>query len=489
MRLPAGFVDRVRPLFSDEEDFAAFLASFDLPPRAGVRANPPRMDREGLRRLLAATGSGPLDFADVPWCPDGLLIPPDHAFGRHPLHDAGLFYLQEPSAMLPVEVLDPRPGDRVLDLCAAPGGKSVQIAARLGGEGFLLANDVSEDRARALVRNLERCGVTCAAVVVADPDRLADRLPDYFDRTLVDAPCSGEGMFRREPSSISRWAEFADGRCRNLQDAILDAADRLLAPGGRLVYSTCTFGAGEDEETIAAFLDRHAGYRLIAIPKSDGLSDALDLGRGLSSAVRIWPHRAPGDGHFCACLEKASSGKTAPGARASEAHIPDMPVSFASLDPAVVDAFRRFAGPVLAPPTAERLVGWLSGERHATLDGDHVHVLPATPPDLSGLRVLKRGFHFGSLQTDRKGLRFEPSHSLALILGGDEVLRAVDLKVEDGTALRYLKGETVSVEEAGAPLDAGGTAAARVLGFPVGWLRPTGRGMFKNLYPPGWRRQ
>jgi NOL1/NOP2/sun family putative RNA methylase len=483
VKLPDGFVDRVRPLFAEEEDFRDFLSSFDHPPRAGVRANPPRMNREDLRLLLGAGQAGPPDFADVPWCRDGLLIPQDHAFGRHPLHDAGLFYLQEPSAMLPVEVLDPHPGDRVLDLCAAPGGKSVQIAARLGGEGFLLANDVSEDRARALVRNLERCGVTCAAVVVADPDRLADRLPAFFDRILVDAPCSGEGMFRRDPSSISRWAEFADGRCRTLQDAILDAADRLLSPGGRLVYSTCTFEADEDEETIAAFLDRHADYRLLAIRKSTGLSDALDLGRGLSAAARIWPHRAPGDGHFCAALEKEGSVVLP----SNVAH--DSSASFASLAPEAVDAFRRFAEPVLAPSTAERLAVWLSGERHATLDGDHVHVLPTPPPDLSGLRVLKRGFHFGSLQTDRKGLRFEPSHSLALILSGDAALRAVDLSVEDGTALRYLKGETVSVEETGPPLEAGGTAIARVLGFPVGWLRPMGRGMFKNLYPPGWRRQ
>jgi NOL1/NOP2/sun family putative RNA methylase len=477
VRLPVGFVDRVRPLFTEAEDFDAFLASFDLPPRAGVRANPPRMDRESLRRLLSL-GDSP-DSGDVPWCPDGLLIPPGHTFGRHPLHDAGLFYLQEPSAMLPVEVLDPRPGDRVLDLCAAPGGKSVQIAARMEGEGILLANDVSEDRARALVRNLERCGVTCAMVAVADPARLADRLPSFFNRILVDAPCSGEGMFRRDSSAVARWGEFADGRCRSQQDDILDAADRLLSPGGRLVYSTCTFEASEDEETIVAFLDRHAGYRLVDVPKTGGISNALDFDRGLSAAARIWPHRAPGDGHFCACLEKAGSGVA----------LSEAPAPFASLDVEAIDAFRRFAEPVLVPSTADRLASWLSGARCATLSGEHLHILPMTPPDLSGLRILKRGFHFGSLHADRKGLRFEPSHSLSLVLGGEEVLRAVDLPVEDGTALRYLKGETLSVEETGTPLDPGGTAAARILGFPVGWLRPMGRGMFKNLYPPGWRRQ
>ena len=476
MKIPEGFVERVRPLFEDEGEFLAFLSSFDDLPGTGVRANPPRMDRESLRALLPVMGE-PAPVGDVPWCRDGLLLSPDSALGRHPLHEAGLFYLQEPSAMLPVEALDPQPGERVLDLCAAPGGKSVQIAARMAGEGFLLANDRNEDRARALVRNLERCGVTNAAVVVEDPDRLADRLAGAFDRVLVDAPCSGEGMFRRDPGAASRWAEYADGRCRDQQDAILDAADRLLAPGGRLVYSTCTFSIDENEGTVEAFLARHPGYCPVAVPKSGSISDAFDLGCGLSAAARVWPHRAPGDGHFCACLEKAGERT------ARNENVP-----LARLAPATVDAFRRIAETLLVPPARDRLALWLTGGRSATISGDHIHVLPSAPLDLAGLHVLKRGFHFGSLQEDRHGLRFEPSHSLALVLRREELLRVVDLSVEDGTALRYLKGETLTVDELDEPLAAGGTAAACVMGYPIGWVRPMGRGMFKNLYPPGWRR-
>jgi len=465
-------------------EFAAFLASFDAPYAAGIRAVPPRMSREGLRALLPAMGeSEPL--GDVPWCPDGLAIRPDAAPGRHPLHDAGLFYLQEPSAMLPVEVLAPRPRERVLDLCAAPGGKSVQIAARMAGEGFLLANDLHEDRARALVRNLERCGATNAAVTVSSPDRLAARLPASFDRVLVDAPCSGEGMFRRDPGSAGRWAKYADGSCRSGQDAILDAADELLRPGGRLVYSTCTFSPDEDESTIAAFLDRHPGYRLVPIAKTGGMSDAFDLGRGLSAAARIWPHRAPGDGHFCACLEKAGETPVDLATRRAD----DADGAFAPLGAPERDAFRRFAAPVLTESALERFAGWISGARHAVLSGGHAHVLPCAPPDLSRLHVLKRGFHLGTFEEDRKGLRFAPSHSLALVLARKDLRRAVELPVEDGTALRYLKGETVSAVEPDGPLDAGGFAVATVMGFPIGWLKPTGGGQFKNLYPPGWRRQ
>jgi 16S rRNA C967 or C1407 C5-methylase (RsmB/RsmF family) len=483
--LPPAFVACLRPRFpEDGTEFADFLASFDAPYAAGIRAVPPRMSREGLRALLPAMGeAGPL--GDVPWCPDGLAIRPDATPGRHPLHDAGLFYLQEPSAMLPVEVLAPRPGERVLDLCAAPGGKSVQIAARMAGEGFLLANDLHEDRARALVRNLERCGATNAAVTVSSPDRLAARFPSYFDRVLVDAPCSGEGMFRRDPGSTGRWAQYADGSCRREQDAILDSADELLKPGGRLVYSTCTFSPDEDEETVAAFLDRHSGYRLVPIAKTGGMSDAFDLGRGLSAAARIWPHRAPGDGHFCACLEKA--GETSGASGSTRGPNPESG-AFAPLGAAERDAFRRFAAPVLTEEALERFGGWIAGDRHAALSGGHVHVLPCAT-DLSRLHVLKRGFHLGTFEVDRKGLRFVPSHSFALVLTRADLLRAVELPVEDGTALRYLKGETVSAFEPDGPLDASGFAVATVMGFPLGWLKPMGAGQFKNLYPPGWRRQ
>jgi len=487
VKLPPGFVARLRPRFpEDGEEFAAFLASFDAPFVSGIRANSPRTTREGLRALLSAMGE-PAPLADVPWCPDGLVLARDGAPGRHPLHDAGLFYLQEPSAMLPVEVLAPRPGERVLDLCAAPGGKSVQIASAMGGEGFLLANDLHEDRARALVRNLERCGATQAAVTVGSPDRLAARLPGYFDRILVDAPCSGEGMFRRDPGSAARWAQYADGSCRSAQDAILDAADELLRPGGRLVYSTCTFSPDEDEETVAAFLDRHPGYRPVPIAKTGGMDDAFDLGRGLSAAARIWPHRAPGDGHFCACLEKPGDDAGARGS--TESATGTGKPTFAPLGPSERDAFRRFAEPVLAPEALDRVASWISGARHAALSGGHVHLLSSNPPDLSRLHVLKRGFHLGSFAEDRRGLRFSPSHSLALVLARADLQRVVDLPVEDGTALRYLKGETVSVAEPGGAMEAGGSAAAVVMGFPTGWLKPQGGGQFKNLYPPGWRRQ
>ena len=239
------------------------------------------------------------------WCPDGTLYPDTERPAKSILYHAGLFYIQEPSAMCPVEVLKPEPGHRVLDLCAAPGGKSSQIAGHLQGRGLLVANDASPSRSRALVNNLERMGVTNAVITTELPKKLADRFPQFFDRILIDAPCSGEGMFRRDADAVKAYTANKPAACVAMQQEILRFAAKMLKPGGRLVYSTCTFNTQENEDMICGFLEGHSDFAIVPIDH-ETLGISLGL-KDLPQAGRIFPHRAKGEGHFVALLERTDA--------------------------------------------------------------------------------------------------------------------------------------------------------------------------------------
>ena len=285
-RYPAAFLDECREILKDE--FPAFLRALALPPRRALRLNPQRNGAE-----QAAAPFLPDSAPRVPWEPLGRYLAADAKPGAGIAHAAGAFYLQDASAMAPVAALDPRPGERVLDLCAAPGGKSGQIAARLNGRGFLLSNEIEFSRARILLGNLERLGVTNAFVTSAPAEALARALPAFFDRVLVDAPCSGEGMFRRDPEAASQWNPDAPAGCAARQTAILNDAARMVRPGGKLVYSTCTFNRLENEGTVREFLRAHPDFE----------PDAFDLpgvGASQDGCLRLWPHRIEGEGHFLA---------------------------------------------------------------------------------------------------------------------------------------------------------------------------------------------
>lgn len=497
MEWPDPFVRRMEAQFRESgtpDAFRAFLDSLDAPPSRAIRANPLKVDPAAdfltlLLRMAAdqSLAADPASFPRVPWSPDGFFLPPGLMPGRHPLQATGIFYIQEPSAMLPAAVLDPQPGERILDLCAAPGGKTGRIAAAMANRGLLVANDLHADRVRALVRNLELLGVSNTVVLNESPDRIARFLPDRFDRVLVDAPCSGEGMFRRDPDAVRSWKAYGPAACVPLQRGILDAAWSALRPGGVLVYSTCTFSEEENEDQVLSFLDRHPDARLdnLGAFAPGGPPDGMGpvASRRLPGTLRIWPHhrqderRQGGDGHFCARLVRLPEGPSPrPTDPPGSGQKPQRP------SPAVLGVVRARLAEVLAPSSLSSLLE----ERVPALSihGDHLHGLPEDAPDLRGLRIAKHGLHLGQVRTVRNGLRFDPAHSLALALRGTDLVRRVDLASGDPAVRALLRGETLCLDT-----DGPGYTVLCLDGFPVAWGLADGRGLVKNLLPPGWRRE
>ncbi len=325
VQLPPQFLQRMEQLLGDE--YEAFLQSYEQSPRAGLRVNTLKISNEQFR------SKSPFELRPIPWCDTGYYLSAEERPGKHPYYYSGLYYIQEPSAMSPVEALQVEPGDRVLDLCAAPGGKSTQIAAALQGQGLLVTNDLSADRIRALGKNLELCGVRNAIVLNETPDRIADRFEGFFDKILVDAPCSGEGMFRKDEDAARQWLNHSVESCSIMQRDILRTVARMLAPGGRIVYSTCTFAPEENERSIAVFLDQHPEFRatlpagsehfqpgqsrwatLVEQELAEGRSVLNQMAAGEPSpsaeaiaqtdrTVRLWPHHIEGEGHYLAVLD------------------------------------------------------------------------------------------------------------------------------------------------------------------------------------------
>ena len=393
----------------------------------------------------------PFTLSPLPWAAYGFWYPSEERPGLHPWHEAGLYYLQEPSAMAPAELLGVEPGLRVLDLCAAPGGKSTQLAAKMRGQGLLVCNEYHPKRAKILSQNVERMAISNALVLQETPERLAKRFPGWFHRVLVDAPCSGEGMFRKEAAALEDWSPELVEMCARRQAGILDAAAELLAPGGRLVYSTCTFAPQEDEGAVAAFLARHPEFEIevLDVPwfsPGDGAA-----GPGLEHTFRLWPHKLRGEGHYAAVLRKGA-GEAAP------------PPAFARPDrlPAPWEAFARDLGVQLPAGTALAF-------------GPSWFWAPEELPDLTGLRVLRPGLELGQC----RGERFLPAHALALWLSNAS--RTWSLDPLGPEAARYLAGE----ELRGSP---SGWTLVTVGSLSLGWAKGSG-GVLKNHYPKGLRRR
>ena len=355
--------------------------------------------------------------------------------------------------MAPAALLDAQPGERVLDLCAAPGGKSTQIAGAMAGRGLLVCNEIHPKRARILSGNLERLGFANALVLNEAPERLASRFPGWFDRVLVDAPCSGEGMFRKEEAALTDWSEDTVSMCAARQCAILDEAARLLRPGGRLVYSTCTFAPEENEGVIAAFLAAHPEYQIETVDApffAPGRPDLADGNPDLARTFRLWPHRLRGEGHFAAVLRR-TGGESG-----------EIPLQSTEPLPKEFVEFQR-----------ENLSSIPEGG--AIRFGETVYLAPPDTPALDGLRVLRAGLELGTV---RKG-RFEPAHALAMWLDGAE--NTLSLPADDPAVLRYLRGETL-------PCSASGWTLVQVDGHSLGWGK-TSNGTLKNHYPKGLRRK
>jgi NOL1/NOP2/sun family putative RNA methylase len=441
--LPQAFVNRMKEMLGEE--YVAFEAGFELPPARGLRFNPLKGPAADL------PGTEDWGLRPVPWAENGYYYSEEAAPGRHPYHEAGLYYIQEPSAMISAQLLEARPGERILDLCAAPGGKSTQIAGAMAGRGILVTNEIHPARAKILSENIERMGIANALVTNESPERLAERFPLWFDRIMVDAPCSGEGMFRKNPEAIQQWSPENVTLCAQRQAQILDDAAKMLRPGGVMVYSTCTFAREEDEESVSAFLERHPDFVL-------------------EKEERIWPHKAEGEGHFAARLR-----------RAGDAPAPESP-RVRGCDASLLKDFVQFAEDTLTPGSplydrARKLKGAGKGTpaEGFLLFGENLCEVPEDMPDLRGLKVLRPGLCLGSFKKNR----FEPAHALALSLRPEQVRRHLKLSLEG--AQRYLEGLTLPAEgEKGWTLVCVGE-------YSLGWGKNAG-GMLKNHYPRGLRK-
>ena len=466
--LPAEYLERMKQMLGN--DFPAFLRSYEEPRTRGLRINRLK-DPAGLSAGLPQMKA--FGLRPVPWELDGYYYSEDAAPGRSPLHEAGVFYIQEPSAMAVVPLLEAGPGDRVLDLCAAPGGKSTQIASYLRGKGLLVSNEIHPERARALSGNIERMGIANAVVTSMAPDKLAQAFPAYFDRILVDAPCSGEGMFRKDPGAVAEWSTENVRMCADRQRDILREAASMLKAGGRLVYSTCTFSPEEDEEQVRRFLEERGDLSLLCMKK-------------------LYPHEIEGEGHFAAVFVKEGGTSGASGAGwgpAASGREKKSRISGPMADALKLwEQFYReyFDGP-RSPAMFSRTLTDLENVQ-PVLFGDALYLAPAGFRT-DGIRILRAGLHLGTVCRGR----FEPSHALAMALEKEAAGQAFELipeNGEEGTAYRYLSGESIFCgEDGGCPAGTlrKGWVLMTVCGFSAGWGKYAG-GQIKNHYPKGLRR-
>lgn len=436
--LPKAFKEGMREILKDEYD--AFEASYDGPRYVGLRFNPLKAAREEF------LGAVPFSLEPVDWAREGFYYNPEERPGKSALHEAGAFYIQEPSAMSAVEILDPRPGDRVLDMCAAPGGKSTQIAGRLMGHGLLISNEYVKDRARILSSNIERMGIVNACVINESPDRVASSFPAFFDKILVDAPCSGEGMFKKEENALGEWSPENVKMCHERQLMILDEAAKCLRAGGIITYSTCTFNKLENEGTMDDFLKSHPEFTL-------------------EKTERFWPHRIKGEGHFVARFRL--SGEQVPRE--------DKPVNLTGSEAKLLKEIRAFLSDELKL-TGECIDKLTSGHKPEAF-GDNIYLLPEGIGSLKGLRVERPGLWVATAKKNR----LEPSHSLALALKPSYVVASV--AISDTDADRYIEGNTLTCDPS-----LKGWVLLTVRGFSLSFGKASG-GVIKNHYPKGLRRQ
>ena len=433
MQLPQEFIHRMKERLG--EDFPAFLASYENPPYKALRVNTLKIPTEEFLTV------SPFALEQVPWQKSGFFVREEKP-GADVYHFAGLFYMQEPSAMCAAPLLEVKRGERVLDLCAAPGGKTTQLAAEMRGEGVLIANEIDFARAKILSQNIERLGVTNCAVTKASPAHLSKHFPAYFDKILVDAPCSGEGMFKKEPEAIAHWSLNNVAACAARQREILDEAAKMLSVGGKLVYSTCTFSEEEDEWQIEEFLKSHPAFELLKMTK-------------------LLPHKVRGEGHFAALLLKREGER-----RETPVGLSTPRGRFHHADADRAErAYREFADDFFKTQPTDKVL----------VQGPRVLLVPQEMPDLdpTALVSLRLGVELGEWD----GKLFKPAHALCMAFG-ERARRKVELSRED--AKKYLRGETVT---ANLP---NGWAAVCVEQFPLG-LGKVVNGIVKNHLPKGLR--
>ncbi len=459
MRLPDQFTTQMKELLGSEYD--SYVACLDQPMYHALRVNTLKISVEEFLRIA------PFTLTPVPWCANGFYY--DEKVdqpSRHPYYYAGLYYLQEPSAMTPASVIPIEEGDKVLDICAAPGGKSTELAAKLGRTGYLVSNDISASRAKALLKNLEVFGAPNVLITCEPPNKLSEKFQHYFDKILIDAPCSGEGMFRKSASMVSAWEQNGNEMFAGIQRGILNEIVKMIKPGGTILYSTCTFAPLENEQSIEYLLSLDPDLKLLEVPKYSGFEPGHpewgNTGNPeLTKCARLFPHRLKGEGHFVSLIEKEAGDGVS--------HISDyMP-----------------GKSVLSEETKAFLamVDWDINTQRLELNHDRLYYIPKGCPDSRGLRVLRQGLLMG----EEKKKRFEPSQALAMALRMEEFQNTLNLMSEDSRVVKYLKGETIEFTDADQIRGTGkGWILVCVDGYPLGFGKAQ-NGIIKNKYLPGWR--
>ena len=400
----------------------------------------------------------------VSWANEAYYFDENVRPGKHPYHEMGLYYIQEPSAMSAAALLAPKPGMRVLDLCAAPGGKSTQLATYLGDSGLLVSNEINTQRSRILSQNIERMGIKNAIVTNEDSFVLASHFPGFFNAIQVDAPCSGEGMFRKLPEAVEQWSMENVAICAARQKEILDNAAVMLKPGGVIVYSTCTFSKEENEDVIECFLERHHDFTL-------------------EEMERFWPHKVDGEGHFVAKLVRRGGVDTGLKADRKTKKNKNSKNRKNETKPALTKENMKLLSEFLDETISEDMAAWIKNSR-LVMFGEQLYRLPDMEVDIKGLKVQRAGLHIGEF----KKQRFEPSHSLALALKLSEAKNVVKLTWDDPQTIGFFNGQSVMLSDEQATECKKGWALVCVDGYPAGWGKVNGA-QVKNHYPKGLRNK
>lgn len=457
--LPIEFEEKMKRLLGEE--FEEYIKCYEEPRYYGLRVNTQKISVDEFVKIC------PFEITRIPWIENGFYYDGEKISpAKHPYYFAGLYYLQEPSAMTPANRLPINPGDKVLDVCAAPGGKATELGARLDREGVLIANDISSSRAKGLLKNLEVFGIGNMMVLSEEPGKLENYFPEYFDKILIDAPCSGEGMFRKDRKMVKAWEEHGPDFFAKLQRSIITQSARMLKPGGIMLYSTCTFDAKENEGTIEYLLQEYPEFRVLEMKQYEGFAPGRpEFTEGkiedISKTIRIFPHKMKGEGHFLALLQKGAG-------EVSDTTVSPYTVKGGKKIPEEIQDFFKDVYFELDPGRLD-------------IHGERVYYMPESLPNMKGIRFLRTGLLLGEL----KKKRFEPSQALAMYLKKEEYKHTISLSVDDERVNRYLKGETIEVDDLVSPKDVGWHLVC-IDDYPLGWGK-LGRGTLKNKYLPGWR--